>query len=473
MKRLTWLVLSGALLVVSCAPANTPTAIPVTSTSQPTAVPASTEAPTLAPAALAGPQSASSMTWLDGVDMVYVPAGDFIMGTGVGSTPEKTVYLDGYWIYSTEVTNKMYAQCVTTGNCAPPAQEVGAPVYTNAQYGDYPVVGVTWDMAANYCDWAQAKLPTEAQWEKAARGEAGNVFPWGINPPSCSLLNYKGCLGHTSGVIDYPDGRSFYGAFDMAGNVFQWVNDFYDEHAYDSMPSRNPAGPASGSQHVVRGSSFEADAPKLPSGIRRPADAAYHNADLGFRCAVQEPKALAPFCQLSSYIPTGAGPSGSTCEVPQTGVQRNYCSAQVGYATITIPSGASYRITTKGYSCSDAVVNGERVLTCNGPDSSSGQVTVCNTACGGAPSETGAPITCDPGYSLDASSLACNYAPVSAQPTVSGCPVGYNMIERGAQEDLRHWAQSEWRVPGRHVLRRTVWRLCLSHRRSRCTLWHR
>ena len=281
----------------------------------------------LPPAALAGPQSASSMTWLDGVDMVYVPAGDFIMGTGVGSTPEKTVYLDGYWIYSTEVTNKMYAQCITTGNCAPPAQEVGAPVHTNAQYGDYPVVGVTWDMAANYCDWAEAKLPTEAQWEKAARGEAGNVFPWGINPPSCSLLNYKGCLGHTSGVIDYPDGRSLYGAFDMAGNVFQWVNDFYEEHAYDSMPSRNPAGPASGNQHVVRGSSFETEASLLPSGVRHPAAADYHNADLGFRCAVQEPKALAPFCQLSSYIPTGAGPSGSTCEVPQTGVQRNYCSA--------------------------------------------------------------------------------------------------------------------------------------------------
>jgi hypothetical protein len=371
------------------------------------------------------------MTWLDGVETVYVPEGDFLMGTGVGSTPEKTVYLDGYWIYATEVTNKMYAQCVTTGNCAPPAQEVGAPVYTNPQYGDFPVVGVTWDMASNYCKWAQADLPTEAQWEKAARGEDGRVFPWGINPASCSLLNFKGCVGHTTSVIEYLDGRSPYGAFDMAGNVFQWVNDFYDEHAYDSMPSRNPTGPASGTSHVVRGSSFETEASLLLSGVRHPAATAYHNADLGFRCVVNAPKALAPFCQLSAYVPTGAGPSGTTCELPQTGVQRNYCSAKVGYATITIPEAASYRITTKGYSCSDAIVNGERLLTCAGPDKSSGTVTVCNTACGGAPSETGAPVTCDPGYSLDASSLACNYAPVSAEPTVSGCPVGYNLIQRG------------------------------------------
>jgi hypothetical protein len=374
------------------------------------------------------------MAWVDGEEMVYVPASDFTMGTGVGSTPEKQVYLDGFWIYSTEVTNKMYAQCVTTGNCAPPAQEVGAPVYTNPQYGDFPVVGVTWDMAANYCAWAKADLPTEAQWEKAARGPDSSVYPWGINPPSCSLLNFKGCLGHTTGVIDYPDGRSPYGAYDMAGNVFEWVKDFYDEHAYDSMPSRNPTGPASGTTHVVRSSSYETEASKVVSGTRHYGANKYHSADLGFRCAVSAPTVLAPFCQLSSYVPTGAGPSEGTCELPQTGVQRNYCSAQVGYATITIPSGASYRITTRGYHCSDAIVNGERLLTCSGPDKSSGKVTVCNSACSGAPTETGAPIVCDPGYELDATSLACNYSPVSAQPDVAGCPLGYNLIQRGDQQ---------------------------------------
>jgi len=371
---------------------------------------------------------------LDGVEMVYVPAGGFSMGTGIGSTPEKTVYLDGYWIYTTDVTNKMYSQCVTTGNCAPPAQEVGAPIYTNPQYGDFPVVGVTWDMATNYCAWAEAELPTEAQWEKAARGENSSVYPWGINQPSCSLLNYKGCVGHTTNVTDFPDGRSPYGALDLAGNVFQWVKDFYDEHAYDNMPDRNPTGPGSGTSHVIRGSSYESEAKLLPSGVRHFGAIDYHNPELGFRCAVNQAKVLAPFCQMNSYIPTGAGPAASSCELPQTGVQRNYCSAKVGYATITIPDGATYRITAKGYSCGDAIVNGERLLTCSGPDSSSGKVQVCNAACAGAPSDSGAPIVCDPGYELDATTLMCNYAPVSSEPAVSGCPVGYNLIERGERK---------------------------------------
>ena len=213
MKRLFWTVLVGLLWLAACAPPSTPiaTTIPTLTVAVPTPAPADTEVPTLAPAALAGPQAATSMTWLDGADLVYVPAGDFIMGTGIASTPQKTIYLDGYWIYATEVTNKMYLQCVTTGNCAPPAQEIGAPVYTNADYGDYPLVGATWDMASNYCSWAQGQLPTEAQWEKAARGADGNVFPWGVATPSCSLLNFQGCVGHTSSVTDYPDGRSAYG----------------------------------------------------------------------------------------------------------------------------------------------------------------------------------------------------------------------------------------------------------------------
>ena len=208
------LIILAVVLVTSCAPAptTTPAAPLPTNTLAPTTVPA-TETPALAPAALAGPQAGTSMLWTDGGMLVYVPSGEFIMGSGVGSTPQKTVFLDGYWIYATPVTNKMYTQCVATGNCAPPAQEVGAAVYSNPLYGDFPVVGVTWDMAANYCGWAQAQLPTEAQWEKAARGDSGAVFPWGIDDPSCSRLNFKGCLGHTNSVLDFPDGRSPYGAY--------------------------------------------------------------------------------------------------------------------------------------------------------------------------------------------------------------------------------------------------------------------
>jgi formylglycine-generating enzyme required for sulfatase activity len=436
MRRLPWIVMAAVLLVAACAPASTPipTAIPATIAIEPSAAPAAPAATlpaTLAPAALAGPQAATSMAWMDGAILVYVPAGEFTMGTGIGSTPEKTVYLDGYWIDSTEVTNKMYSQCVATGNCAAPAQEVGAPVYSNPQYGDYPVVGVTWDMAANYCKWTQGQLPTEAQWEKAARGESGSIFPWGISSPSCSLLNYKGCVGHTTAVTDFPDGRSPYGGFDMAGNVFQWVNDFYDEHAYDSMPTQNPAGPGSGDSHVLRGSSFETDAGLLSAAVRHFGGAKFHSGELGFRCVVSQPKTLAPYCQLSSYIPTGAGAPQGTCQPPQIGVERNYCSNRVGFSTVEIPSGATYRVSAKGYTCSEAVVDGQRILTCTGPDKTSAQATVCNPACSGAPSQTGATVVCDPGYGLDASTGACIYKPASSEPGVSGCPPGYNLIQRG------------------------------------------
>jgi hypothetical protein len=374
------------------------------------------------------------MLWLDGAMLVYVPAGEFTMGNGIGNSPEKAVFLDAYWIYAMVVTNKMYAQCVATGNCAPPAQEVGSPVYTNSQYGDFPVVGVTWDMAANYCGWAQAQLPTEAQWEKAARGADAGVFPWGIADPDCSLANFEGCLGHTSSVLDFPDGRSPYGAYDMAGNVFQWLNDFYDDASYDSMELRNPTGPGTGTSHGLRGSSYETELALLPSAVRHFGAPAYHSSELGFRCAVPEPKPLALYCQQGSYVPTGAGPSASACELPQLGVQRNYCEGRVGFATVTIPDAASYRINTPGYRCSDAIVNGERLVTCSGPDLSSGKLSICNEACSGAPSETGAPVVCDPGYDRDPSASACTYAPIALDAAASGCPVGYNLIQRGERK---------------------------------------
>ena len=187
---------------------------------------------------------------------------------GAANTPQKTISLDGYWIYKTDVTNKMYGQCIATGNCAAPAQEIGTPVYNNPDYGDYPVVGVTWDMANNYCQWAQGQLPSEAQWEKAARGQDGGIYPWGNENAGCDLLNFLGCLGHTNGVNDYPAGRSPYGLLDMAGNVFQWVNDFYDAQLLQQYAGQNPTGPGTGDSHVIRGSSFESDASQTLAGVR-------------------------------------------------------------------------------------------------------------------------------------------------------------------------------------------------------------
>jgi formylglycine-generating enzyme required for sulfatase activity len=436
MKRFALTFLTGALLLGACAPASatSPTTPPATVSSSPTSAPAPSVPPTLIPVALSGPQSGTRMTWLDGSQLAYISSGDFIMGIGAGDAPQKTVTLDAYWIYTTDVTNKMYAQCVATGNCAAPAQEIGTPDYTNPDYGDYPVVGVTWDMAANYCRWTQGQLPTEAQWEKAARGENGGVYPWGNDNAGCDLLNYQGCLGHTSGVNDYPAGRSPYGLLDMAGNVFQWVNDFYDSHYYDNMPAQNPTGPSAGDSHVIRGSSFESEISQTLSGLRHYGASAYHSRDLSFRCVVNQPKTIAPYCQTNSYIPTGAVSTNATCQVPEASVLGNYCASKSGYTTVQIPQGATFEVPTKDYSCLDSTVNGKRVLTCTGPNNSSGEVSVCNASCSSAPSQTGATVVCDPGYTLDAATGTCTYMPVSSQPGVSGCPQGYNLIDRGGQK---------------------------------------
>lgn len=437
MNRLTWILLVGAMLLASCAPASNPTPTALSPTQAPptlTPVPITTSAPTLVPVSLAGPQSGTTMVWVDGSQLAYVPAGSFIMGMGIQSVPQKTVSLDGYWIGVTDVTNKQYTQCVAAGGCAAPAQELGAPVYTNPAYGDYPVVGVTWDMAANYCKWAQGSLPTEAQWEKAARGPNGAVYPWGNDNAGCDLLNYFGCLGHTNGVKDYPAGRSAYGLYDMEGNVYQWVNDFYDANYYDNMPAQNPTGPASGDQRVIRGASFEADATQVLSAVRHYGSPSHTNYDIGFRCVVNQPKAFAPYCAASSYIPSGSSNSTGTCQLPESDVRGNYCAGQAGFTTVQISQDATFQISSKGFSCTDATVDGKRILTCTGPDNSSGQVTVCNAACSGQPSQTGASAVCDPGYALDASSGGCLYSPASLQPGVGGCPPGYNLVDRGSQK---------------------------------------
>jgi hypothetical protein len=375
------------------------------------------------------------MTWLDGGELVYIPAGEFTMGLGYLDAPIKTFTLDGYWIQQTEVTNKMYNQCVASGNCSAPVQEVGAPLYTISQFGDYPVVGVTWDAANAYCQWIGGQLPSEAQWEKAARGQSGNKYPWGNNSPNCDLANLKTCGGHTNPVDAHQTGKSPYGLFDMAGNVYEWVNDYYDPNYYASAPSSNPTGPASGSIRVTRGSSFETDLTQILSAIRHPSPHDYHNYDLGFRCVVNQPKAFAPYCQSVSYLPIGGTQAqGAICSAPDVQPGGNWCHGSIPYVTANIPQGATYKAKSKDFSCDDAVVNGQRILTCTGPLKSTTDVTICNSACSGSANATSSTPVCDPGYKLDASSNACVYAPIVGQPGVAGCPQGYNLIDRGGQK---------------------------------------
>jgi formylglycine-generating enzyme required for sulfatase activity len=200
----------------------------------------------------------------DGMVMVYVPAGNFIMGSPDNAGfddehPQHVVYLDSFWIDKTEVTNRMYDLCVRAGGCTEPHDNgsfTHSRYYGSSEYDDYPVIYVDWDQANTYCAWAGGRLPTEAEWEKAARGTDGRTYPWGNNVPTCSLANFEGCASDTTAVGSYPAGASPYGALDMAGNVWQWVADWYGASYYASSPAKNPTGPSSGTDRVVRGGSW-------------------------------------------------------------------------------------------------------------------------------------------------------------------------------------------------------------------------
>jgi eukaryotic-like serine/threonine-protein kinase len=234
---------------------------------------------------------------VDGMTLVYVPAGEFQMGSpasdgtaGADEKPIHTVYLDAYWIDQTEVTNAMYAKCVAARVCNPPrntSTSTRSDYYGSSEFANYPVVYVYWPDAQAYCAWAGRKLPSEAEWEKAARGTDGRIYPWGDEPPNSDLLNYHWNLGDTTQVGSYPAGASPYGALDMAGNVWEWVYDWYGKDYYTASPHDNPGGPLSGNHHVIRGGSWSSIAWNLRSAMRYwidPKGRTY--VDYGFRCAL-------------------------------------------------------------------------------------------------------------------------------------------------------------------------------------------
>ena len=442
MKKARYMMLATILIFTfvlsACGATPTPQVIVVTATPMP-----ATEAPVVAadptatfvPVSLSGPQSGAAMKWMDGSTLLYIPAGDFVMGDGVNALAHN-VTLDGYWIQQTKVTNRMYEQCVKVGVCSAPSQELGGPVFSNPEFANHPVVGVTWDQAQAYCAWSQGSLPTEAQWEKAARGTNENSYPWGNSAPACNLLNFSNCYETTSAVDAFSaTGASPYGLLDMAGNTFEWVADWYADNYYGTSPSANPTGPDSGQYRVVRGSSFETDKSQTASAIRRFNEAGDSERDTGFRCAVANPQPIAPYCQLSAFVPSTTNVSTS-CELPEGVVTNQYCAQGETYATVQLSFNSTWEVRGTRLICTEAVNGGFRQLTCSGPETieSTNEIVVCNTSCSENSIAAGVSPVCGSGYTLDPSTGMCNYTPILSQASVAGCPVGYSLVDRGGQQ---------------------------------------
>jgi formylglycine-generating enzyme required for sulfatase activity len=214
--------------------------------------------------------------------------------------PLHTVYLDEFYMDKYEVSNALYRECVNSDVCKPPAN-VGSnshsSYYDDPQYDDYPVINIDWYMADTYCKWRGARLPTEAEWEKAARSTDGRIYPWGnsfagMNVNFCdenccndgANTDYNDGYADTAPVDSYPAGMSEFGIYNLAGNVWEWVADWYGETYYANSPFSNPTGPISGEARVARGGSWNDFGDVVRASNRNWVRATFFNNVLGFRC---------------------------------------------------------------------------------------------------------------------------------------------------------------------------------------------
>ncbi len=233
----------------------------------------------------------------DPVEMISVPAGIFLMGSGnnegrADEKPQKTIYLDAYSIDAFEVTNKRYLHFIhKTGRKEPPNPYSTKKLSEEVNVDLKPVVQVTWYDAVDYCRWAGKRLPTEAEWEKAARGINGEAFPWGNQPPGPLKVNYeKNWDGiHTLWPVgSHPETDSPFGVHDMAGNVREWVSDWYSADYYQTSPIRNPMGPGLGILKVIKGGSWHSFKGDIRPASRGKGGFALKTDGIGFRCAKTE-----------------------------------------------------------------------------------------------------------------------------------------------------------------------------------------
>ncbi len=222
--------------------------------------------------------------------MVLVPAGLFPRGSGVGDAgPKRQILLDAFYIDRNEVSCAQYKECILGGGCSMPGRVHKDCTYGLAGMEEYPVTCVRWTQADSYCRWAGKRLPTEAEWEKAARGADERVFPWGNGTPNCALTQYLKCDERPYPVAAFADVASPHGATQMAGNVWEWVADWYSSSYYRSCPMRNPQGPPSGKYKVARGGSYRSVDFFLTTTHRNKVETGLQLRDHGFRCAKDGP----------------------------------------------------------------------------------------------------------------------------------------------------------------------------------------
>ncbi|MFT3893873.1 MAG: SUMF1/EgtB/PvdO family nonheme iron enzyme [Anaerolineales bacterium] len=326
-------------------------------------------------------------SYVDGTTLVAVPSGEFTMGGGGNDNPQHSVTLHDFWIYSTLVTNQQFELCVRLGKCVLP-DPADNPEYADLNFANHPVTGVTYDQAVAYCSFIGGRLPTEAEWEKAAGGPKGGSYPWGDQQPSCELANFGDCTNGKSTVNEHTGGASYYGALDMLGNVFQWVADWYDASYYRNSPADNPPGPSNGTERVLRSSGFDSDLDQLSILNRRSEDPAMHGSDIGFRCVVDQPQQSAPLCEAPQMY--GANAATSTC--PVLGVkQEELCQKNFPYTNVSVTGATDAKI--KSDNCT--ALDDPAKVSCQPPSSISASAQ-CQVDISGDP-------TCPTGYSLQGS----------------------------------------------------------------------
>ncbi|MBC7878274.1 MAG: SUMF1/EgtB/PvdO family nonheme iron enzyme [Anaerolineales bacterium] len=456
MKRFAHLISIVTLMSLILSACNLPGSpmIPITGVTETVepSIPATEVPATLIPIDLAGPlmEVGSKYPYVDGTILVAVPGGTFIMGYQGEDNPIHEVTVSDFWIYSTKVTNSQYALCIASGLCTRPDEE-NNPLFGDFSQANHPVTGVTYEQASQYCSFVHGSLPTEAQWEKAARGPDGNIFPWGDEAPSCNLLNFLSCRGKTTPINEYTNGVSYYSAFDMAGNIREWVLDWYSASYYSVSPTENPLGPELGEKRSVRGSSYQDGGDSSLAAHRFSLRPLENLPDLGFRCIVGDPTYFAPSCEQLAYI--GTGPSGeeATC-TPD--VKCNDVS--VSQAAVCTPRLVPYTIVTFNLSDSPpdswlydvpgcSQISGENKFVCNpsGPyiasvEGSCEGTNTCDSTCPAHYIKEGdvckwdgsgtIGTECLPGATYDPLTQCCSAAPGSAV-NVNLCPAGYYLSD--------------------------------------------